>query len=80
MFFRIPFEKYTSKHTSLTTMGLSLISFGKAAITSFFVRPLRTGIRNLTSETLVLYNSLTLATNSLLGAAVKDVRIISKFN
>lgn len=55
--------------TSLTTIGFNLMSFGKAANTSFFVKPLSTGMRNRTSDTLVWYNSRTLATNSALGAA-----------
>lgn len=39
--------------TSLTTIGFNFISLGRAAITSFLVKPFKTGIRNLTSETLV---------------------------
>lgn len=50
-------------------MGLSLMSFGRAAMISCFGRPLSTGMRNLTSETLDWYSSLTLATNSALGGA-----------
>ena len=47
-------------NTFLTTSGLSLISLGRAALMSCLVRPLRTGIRNLTSATLLAYRSLTL--------------------
>lgn len=39
--------------TSLTTIGFNFMSFGRAAITSFFVKPFKTGIKNRTSETLV---------------------------
>lgn len=56
--------------TSFTTTGFSLISFGNAAITSFFVSPFSTGIRNRTSDTRVWYRSRTRATNSALGGAV----------
>jgi hypothetical protein len=49
-----------------------LISFGSAAITSFFVSPFNTGIKNLTSETRVWYKSRTRATNSALGGAVNN--------
>jgi hypothetical protein len=56
--------------TSFTTTGFSLISFGSAAITSFFVSPFNTGIKNRTSDTRVWYKSRTRATNSALGGAV----------
>ena len=37
-------------NTFLTTSGLSLISLGRAAVTSCLVRPLRTGKRNLGTQ------------------------------
>lgn len=43
------------------------MSLGSAAITSSFVSPFNTGMRNRTSDTLERYKSRTLATNSALG-------------
>lgn len=58
--------------TSLTTLGFNLISFGRAAMISDLLRPLRTGMRNLTSETRLAYKFLTLVTNSALGKAMQN--------
>uniref|UniRef100_A0A6B0V0B3 Uncharacterized protein n=1 Tax=Ixodes ricinus TaxID=34613 RepID=A0A6B0V0B3_IXORI len=57
-------------NTSLTTMGFSLMSLGRAAITSFFDSPLSTGMRKRTSETRLWYRSRTRATSSAEGGVL----------
>lgn len=54
-------------NTSFTTIGFNFISLGKASMTSSFLRPLSTGMRNRTSDTLERYRSRTRSTSSALG-------------
>ena len=65
--------------TSFTTIGFNLINLGKASMTSSFLRPLRTGMRNLTSDTLDRYKSRTLSTSSELGGTKMKKKLLLLF-